>query len=473
MDTNLEKIDKYSIRQSLKASTLDGVFASVFTNATGGVLLTKFLLDLNVSTLQIGLLASIPMVVNFLQPLGAFLADRMNSRYRYCQAIYGISRLLWLILGLTILFVPISDHFPPQNLVYLTLAIILTTNILCALGGSAWMSWMATIVPKRLRGRYFGLRNSLSSLSSLISVPLMGMIISYYPLGPVRGYGVIVLIGVIMGLISLGFQHFMVDVDPQKQHPTEPPQPPTMTQIGKPNAATPSYSLTLGFLSQISNLVSKNSNFFIFVLYYDIWMFAINLSMPFFSVYLLKGLHLDVSLVTVYASIQAGTYMIALPLWGRLADRTGNRALILLVGMVVATIPLFWMHAHPNSFTFWVLLPFLHCFAGATLAAIDLCNQNLQLALAPIRNQATYFAITSASTGISGALGATTGGLLSHFFYQAPNSLLVLFALSSMFMLTALLPLTFTTEPGGHSAKLLFKKLLSSMGLNWRVATKV
>lgn len=467
MDTNLSKFDKNSIRQSLKASTLDGIFAAVFMNATGGVLLTKFLLDLNVSTLQIGLLASIPMVVNFLQPLGAFLADRMNSRYRYCQAIYGTSRLLWLILGLTILFVPISDHFPPQTLVYLTLGIILISNILCALGGSAWMSWMATIVPKQLRGRYFGLRNSLSSLSSLIAIPVMGMIVSHYPLGPVRGYGVIVLVGVIMGLISLGFQHFMVDVDPQKQHPVEPPQPPAITQIGKPNAPTPSYPLKLGFISQITNLISKNSNFFIFVFYYDIWMFAINLSMPFFSVYLLKGLHLDVGLVTVYASIQAGTYMVALPLWGRLADRTGNRALILLVGMVVATIPLLWMHAHQNSFTFWVLLPFLHFFAGATLAAIDLCNQNLQLALAPIRNQATYFGITSASTGISGALGATTGGFLSHFFQQAPNSLFVLFGLSSMFMLTALLPLTFTTEPGGHSAKLLFKKLLGTMRLNW------
>ncbi|PLZ79025.1 MFS transporter, partial [Fischerella thermalis WC217] len=72
------KISKQATRTSLKASTLDGVFATIFSNITGGVLLVNFLLQLGASPVEIGLLSSIPLLVNFLQPVGAYLADRTS-----------------------------------------------------------------------------------------------------------------------------------------------------------------------------------------------------------------------------------------------------------------------------------------------------------------------------------------------------------------------------------------------------------
>jgi len=39
-----------------------------------------------------------------------------------------------------------------------------------------------------------------------------------------------------------------------------------------------------------------------FILYFSVWTFAVNLSAPFFNIYLLKNLSLDVSLVTIYSS---------------------------------------------------------------------------------------------------------------------------------------------------------------------------
>ncbi|MBD2481832.1 MFS transporter [Planktothrix sp. FACHB-1365] len=472
MEQLLGKLTKTDIRRSLRASTVDGVFAAIFTNATGGILLTKFLVDLEVNPLQIGLLSAIPMVVNLVQPLGAFLADRTTSRYRYCRLIYGTSRILWLILGLAIFMISPFHPFSHQILLYLTLAIISITSILGALGGSAWMSWMATLVPKKLRGRYFGLRNSASSLSNLISVPIMGMMISYYPLGPIRGYGVIVLLGVIMGLMSLACQYFMADVNPQIQHPIEPPSSIIIPLETEPVSNNSDFLSKFRIFSKIDSLIRQNSNFFIFLIYYDLWMFAVNLSLPFFSVYLLQGLKLDVSLVTLYASLQAGIYMLVLPRWGRLADRIGNRPLLLLIGMIVSTIPLLWIEAHHNSFSIWVWLPLIYLFMGATWAALDLCNQNLQMALVPLRNQASYFAFTSASTGISSALGTTTGGILAQFVCKNPENLLVLFALSSVLMLTALLPLTLTQEPGGQSAKHLLQKFGNVIGINRTITLK-
>ena len=67
------KISKQEIRTSLRALTTEGGFATVFYSIIGGALLSNFLLDLGASTVEIGLLASIPQLTNLLQPLGAYL----------------------------------------------------------------------------------------------------------------------------------------------------------------------------------------------------------------------------------------------------------------------------------------------------------------------------------------------------------------------------------------------------------------
>src|SRR4028118_378495 len=87
------KISKPEIRTSLRALTTEGGFATVFYSIIGGALLSNFLLDLGASTVEIGLLASIPQLTNLLQPLGAYLGDRIKSRHWYSLLIFGSSRL--------------------------------------------------------------------------------------------------------------------------------------------------------------------------------------------------------------------------------------------------------------------------------------------------------------------------------------------------------------------------------------------
>lgn len=65
---------------------------------------------------------------------------------------------------------------------------------------------MTALVPHRLRGRYFGRRNSAASLTILIGVPLLGFAVSAWPGGTIEGYGLILLLGVVAGLVSLSCQ---------------------------------------------------------------------------------------------------------------------------------------------------------------------------------------------------------------------------------------------------------------------------
>ncbi len=562
MASPLANRSKDQIRSSLRTSTLDGIFATVFSTITGGVLLSNFLVELGATPFQIGLLASIPMIVNLLQPLGAFLADRTTSRRRYNLWVYSISRLLWLPLAGAIL---IDGGQQSQFLIGATLAVMLLTHVIGAMGSASWLAWIATLVPRQLRGRYFGLRNSAFSLTGLIGLPLLGVTVSQWPGGSIQGFGVMVGIGVVAGLISLGFQSQMVDVNPQdgllgSQLLPVLPDSATALDLGQPfdSAAEPivepsakpeiqepdnqepdnqepdnqepdnqepnSQNLDSQKLDSqkldSQNLDSQNLDsqkpddrepdsqkldsqkpddrepnsrepnsrepnsrepnsreldsqkpdsqnyhpqlhFLIFLLYFGLWAFGINLSNPFFNLYLLDNLALDLNWVTLYNCLGAGANLLMLLLWGRLADRIGNRLILLLDGILVAVVPLLWLGTDTGPLSVWLWFPLLHLLGGGTGAAIDLCINNLQFAVVPLQNPSKYFAITAALGGVAGALGSLTGGWLAQL--PQTGNITGLFALSSMLRLVALLPLVWLQEPQRRSLKDLWQGWLTQI----------
>ncbi|MEH2114540.1 MFS transporter [Nostoc sp.] len=439
------RIPKDSIRTSLKASTADSVLASVYSLGTSGILLSNLLVELGASPVVFGMLSSIPMLVNLIQPLGAYLSERSTSRFQYSLRTHGIGRLLWLVLVIGIISINWAV-INTQQLVILTLLIVLFSNLLGGLGTASWLSWVAMIVPRRLRGRYFGTRNSAANLTNLICVPMAGLVVSHWYAGSLQGYGVVLLVSIVFGIMGLGCQYFQVDINPQSQN----------TYYGKSlqtseiqSDATKDESEVLESIhlpqDQLTKSIWKNSNFLVFLLYFSFWNLAVNLSSPFFNLYMLDTLDLDVSYVTIYNSLQAGATLLMLILWGKLADKIGNRPILICIGILVGVTPLLWLGIGANHLDIWLWLPLLHILAGGTWAAIDLCSNNIQLAIAPIKNQSIYFAIAAAVAGVSGALGTTIGSFLVQF--PQSGGLLGLFALSGIFRLVALVPLMFLQEP--------------------------
>ncbi|AUT02990.1 MFS transporter [Nostoc sp. CENA543] len=440
--------DKNAIRTSLKASTVDAIFAAIFSLATGGILLSNFLVELDASPVVFGMITSIPMLVNLIQPLGAYLSERSTSRFQYALKTFGIARLLWLILLLGVIGFS-WGWVNSLQLEVLTLLIVLGSHLLGGLGSASWLSWLAIIVPRRLRGRYFGIRNSAVSLTNLICVPLAGLLISHWYGGTLQGYGVVLLVSIIFGILSLGCQYFKIDINPQLQNTiSESPQ-----EGGGKSAGCGGEEITSVILFKEANKSLavdsgvnfwQNANFLKFLVYFGLWMLAVNLSAPFFNLYMLDTLQLDVSWVTLYGSLQAGANLLMMMFWGKLADKVGNRPILIFIGLLVAVTPLLWLGISGNHLDVWLWLPLLHILTGGTWAAIDLCNNNMQLGIAPLKNQSLYFAIASAVAGFSGALGTTIGSLIAQFTQH--GGLLAVFALSGVLRLVALIPLVFVKE---------------------------
>lgn len=436
-------ITKDAIRTSLKASTMDAIFAAIFSLTTSGILLSNFLVELDASPVIFGMLGAIPMLMNLIQPLGAYISERTTSRFQYSLLIYGSSRLSWLILVIGILGVSLGK-VSSQDLTILTLLIVLFSNLLGGLGSASWLSWLATLVPRRLRGRYFGVRNSATSLTNFICVPLAGLAVSRWPGGAQQGYGVVLLLGTVFGLISLGCQSFKADINPKLQNS----QNSNLVKLS-PNSENAACEIPVSIPVTQNPWVSniwQNSNFLIFLLYFSLWMLSVNLSAPFFNLYILDNLKLDVSWATIYSSLQALANLLMLILWGKLTDKIGSRPILIVIGILVALLPLLWLRIGTSSLDIWLWWPLLYIITGGTWAAVDLCNNNMLLGIAPLKNQSINFAIAAAIGGASGALGTTIGGFIAQFAQS--NGLLILFTLSSLLRLAALIPLVFVQEPG-------------------------
>ncbi|MFK8183513.1 MAG: MFS transporter [Phormidesmis sp.] len=457
------------VRRSLRASTLDGTFSSVFENVVKGVLISNFLLGLGAGAFEIGLLTSIPMVAHLLQPLGAYFSEKTKSRHLYCLWIYGTARLLWLLPAAGI-FAFSHGMVTAHTLTLLTMAVLTLSNILDGMGCASWMSWMAVLVPSQLRGRYFGLRRSLSSLVALLTIPIGGWLVSQWMGGEIEGYGIALIIAVITGLVSLGFQFWINDVNPQDANAgrtfdetSRLEQPVKQAAVNQASVSQKSVRgrLTVGLMDGLM----ADRNFLTLLFFLGVWTFAVNLSAPFFNYYLLDKLHLDVQWVTLYNSLRFGAFFVAIILWGRLADRIGNRPVIAINAVLAAAIPLFWTHVDSGLLCVWLGLPLLHLLQGTSFAALELCLANIQLEVAPLAKQSSYFAIAAAVIGVTGALGTTAGSFLAEL---PAFSLPALFAMTALIRLVSIAPLFWVREERAVTLVALFHQQRQKLSQWWQ-----
>ena len=437
---------KLKTRRSLKASTLDGAFSSAFESIVKGVLISNFLLGLGAGALEVGMLTSIPMMAHLLQPLGAYFSEKATSRHLYCLWVFGTARLLWLLPAVGIFWFS-HGQMTAHGLTLLTMAVLALSTVLEAVGCAAWMSWMAVLVPVKLRGRYFGWRRSLSSLSALLTIPVGGWLVSHWMGSEIEGYGVVLVLAVIIGLVGLGFQFQMSDVNPQQAGSEV-----TDSELSNATPVQASSDSQNQAASSLQEEAVSNRNFLTLLLFLGLWSFGVNLSAPFFNFYLLDTLNLDVQWVTVYSGLIYGAFFLMIVLWGRLADRVGNRPILLINCVLAAMLPLLWLYTDSGVLSICIVLPLLHLMQGSTFAALDLCLANIQMELAPVSKQSSYFAIAAAVMGITGAAGATSGSFLAA---SATFGLPFLFALSALVRLLGITPLIFVEEARAQPIRLL------------------
>ena len=198
-------LNNREIRRGLKYSIAEGIFAHLYANFTGGIFLPAFALILLASDFTIGLLASIPLFSNVAQIFGALLIERFGKRKKITLGFSFLSRSLWIPIIFLIL---ILFHEKRDLLLSLMILLIVIHHVVAAVGGVAWLSWMSNLVPPVIRGRFFGLRNSVLGIITLTATLFGGLFLDWYKLtfpqnSPAVSFLVIFSLAVVAGMVSL------------------------------------------------------------------------------------------------------------------------------------------------------------------------------------------------------------------------------------------------------------------------------
>ncbi|MFP4662647.1 MAG: MFS transporter [Halanaerobiales bacterium] len=417
MDQDFAEFDP-ALKRDMKMSTLEGAFTTLMGTLIGGAFLTGFAISLGADSFIIGILASLPLLANTVQIFGSYLIDRMGDTREVCIRYVLLHRIFWLL----IIFSPfLLLRLELTDLRIWTFVVLLAVASLCAsISSVSWTSWMADLIPQKIRGRFFASRNMISQMIGMLTAILAGFFVDYWQglseNTQSQSYGFIYLfaIGTIFGFISI----FL------------------LKKTSKSNKVIRTDG---GFLKKLK-LPFKYVSYKHLIVFTACWGFAVSLVSPFFSVYMIKTLEIPFTLITLFGVVSGITGIIGMRLWGRFIDKYGPKPLLYLCSIGASIIPTLWIFASPDNYT---IIWFINIISGFFWAGIGLASSNMMMNLAPSEDNAVFFAVFAAITGITAALAPIFGGYLGTLYNNIEifsiTGLKLLFITSSILRLSTIL----------------------------------
>lgn len=395
----ISALSKAARRRALGFAQLQGALWSAGNGLTTGTLIFYLAQELGAKGTSLSLLIAAPSLVGLLRLMTPALIGRLGGIKRTCLKSLAASYLL-LAAGLPA--VTLASSTLRTTALSTMIALICMHQLLEYIGSVALWSWLGSLAPTRIRGRYLG-RRQMWQLTLLIPALLAsGLFTDYWkktyrdtqPERILLGYVIPNSIGTGLLLASLLPLFLMPDVRPA----TAPRR--GSAAVGRwpwHDARFRRYLVYRCWFSFFNGITQAALNIYVFVLGIGVLpMQAMQLGM------------------------RAGQLALS-PTLGRVADKFGNRPVLELSQLIVALGPLFYFLASPQQ-PWWI--------AGAWVvwiayAGMNVCLPNLMLKLAPPDDNSGYISACEALSGLMYGLSAIAGGVAFDQLRDAKFHLLV------------------------------------------------
>lgn len=193
-------LDPAVLKRSLIVSASASALGAIFFTVVQGTVFNFFLEDLSLRD-------RLPYFMGLwcIGGIGNLAGSWIQQRWGYRRALFfggvGGSRLLWIIIGLIPILNP--DWAKSDTAFWWLSLLTVLFYFIHSLGGPAWLSWMADLVPARLQGKYWSLRQVGCSASGIIARLGFGyMLEPYHKSHDMTGYAIIFGCATVFGLID-------------------------------------------------------------------------------------------------------------------------------------------------------------------------------------------------------------------------------------------------------------------------------
>jgi MFS family permease len=358
----------------------------------GGLVLTGFALYMGADAFVLGLVSALPLIAALLQLWTPQFLVLLGSRKRVTIYSLAIARLL--LLPLTALAL-VAWLLPEQKGLWLILFLVILTlsSGFTAIGGTTWLSWAATMVPLEKRASYFARRSTIVGLMGLVVTLAAGTLLDNWKKTPnskeadPAAYFVLMLVAAIFSLTTI----FLLKKTPDIA--TAPP----------PGIPRPKFQDSL--IATWKLLPLRN-----YLIFRAVWLFAVGLVLPYYTVYMLQNLHLSFTEISILQNAGMLAMLIVTPFWGQIADKYGNSRVIYWTSWFKVFYILLWALIIPGQ-PFWPLLA-LHLTLVVD-AGLTLSSGNLLMNLMPSHGAENvgYFSVFVAATSVISSIGPFLAGI--------------------------------------------------------------
>jgi len=408
-----------SSRRDLRLSAIEGTSYCVMAGV-GQEYFVAFALVMGLGEVGAGLVATLPVFIGATAQLAApWAIRRVGSLRRYMilasalQAACFAPLIAGAILGTL-----------PAAALYLSVAAYSAINLA---QGPAWSTWITTLVPRRIRSRYFAQRSRVLQGGVLAGLLIGGLLLDKSQganpsedgaPGAQTASAFAMLFGVALLARCLGC--FLIS-----RH-SEP-------------VALPARFRNVGVRELLGRARhGADVTLLTFLLFTNL---AAQIAMPFFTPFVLEHRGLTyLEFTTLTGAVIVGK-MLAAPTVGRLAHKHGPRRILWIGAIGVIPMAPLWLMADSYAALLVVqfcLGPLLSCFdIGAMLTQYESIEEHERASLL-----ATFTAVNAAG----GFLGSLVGGALLHWVTDPGGAYLAVFLLGSGGRLLAL-PLLLRVKP--------------------------
>jgi MFS family permease len=366
----------WTLRQARVAIVIAGCLSSAYTQLTTSTASIEFTRELGGTGLHIGILSALPTGMLFMQFLAAWVANQLDYR----RPLW-----FWLTLVQRLILIPFAAGpwlWPEVSTSFWLWSFLAVSAIgqgLTHFTTPLWLSWMGDYLPKQGLSGFWGTRQLWMQLTAALSLVASGVYLHFAGVDLVAGFAHLVLLGSILGVIDI-FMFYKVD---------EPP----VTRL--PRAG----------LWEVLSGPFKHTGFRSFIGFTCFWHLAAMVGAPFISLYLLEQVGMSLFQVLLLWTFSWIGGAISSRWLGRLADRYGNRpVLILCVALKsINMISLLLVPSDPDLAL--VVLSPVFMFDMALNTGIVIANNGFMMKQSPAANRTMFIA---AGTAIAGLVGGIT-----------------------------------------------------------------
>ena len=367
------------LSQSRKISIFEGCSARTIVTICSGPFLAGLLKYFGANDQVNGVIGAIPTLAGAIMLFSPLFLERLDRRKSVITFSAFLSRLLLSLM----FFAPLIFNNSRLS-ICLVAGIFLAANLFVSFITPAATNWVISITPQQIRGRYFGLRESVVLGVVTIVALLTGRALDYFnESGNERtGFYIIFLISFLLAITNFVLSSLISE--------------PKVELIREKLSVRNLFTLPFG-----------NSVFRRIILLFVLWNIGFQFSAPFTAVYMVSGLKLDYIFITLCSLVASAASIAGARILGRLADKRSWLFLMMVCVCFQITSQFMWFFV--NNSTAEYLIPISQFLGGVAVGGINITLNNIQYQFSPKERKTVYIGFSSAAGALAGFLSSLLG----------------------------------------------------------------